>query len=109
MHGLHYVGDKLAVLAAAVSWLTIDGVLVASFDATGIRQPDGAPMGRRHTAALRAAGFIYDGRRHRIRRDGRAVVRLPFRYLGADPAAGPNYTGQPAVQSYYEPDTSRPH
>ncbi|MFD4871429.1 hypothetical protein [Streptomyces sp. NPDC058412] len=30
-------------------------------------------------------------------------MRLPFRYLGTDPAAGPNYTGQPAVASYYEP------
>ena len=27
---------------------------------------------------------------------------LPYRYLGADDRAGPNYTGQPAVDSYYE-------
>lgn len=26
---------------------------------------------------------------------------LPFRYLGADPHAGPNYTGRPAVAAYY--------
>ncbi len=29
------------------------------------------------------------------------TVRLPFHYLGADPTTGPNYTGQPAVGSYY--------
>jgi SAM-dependent methyltransferase len=58
VHGLHYVGDKLAVLAAAASWLTSNGVLVANFDATGIRLPDGPPMGRRLTASLREAGFI---------------------------------------------------
>jgi hypothetical protein len=29
-------------------------------------------------------------------------VVFPFRYLGADDTAGPNYTGQPAVDSYYE-------
>ena len=29
-------------------------------------------------------------------------MNLPYRYLGADDQAGPNYTGQPAVDSYYE-------
>ena len=27
---------------------------------------------------------------------------MPYRYLGADDRAGPNYTGQPAVDSYSE-------
>ncbi|MCY0930331.1 hypothetical protein OTB20_29910 [Streptomyces sp. H27-H1] len=31
------------------------------------------------------------------------AVTLPFRYLGADPGAGPNWTGQPAVGSYCAP------
>jgi hypothetical protein len=52
---------------------------------------------------LRAAGFTYGGRTRRIRRQGCVDVELPFRYLGADDHAGPNYTGQPAVHSYYEP------
>jgi hypothetical protein len=55
-------------------------------------------------AALRAAGFAYSPRRRLLTLHGRR--RLPagvpgFRYLGADPAAGPNWTGQPAVDSYY--------
>ncbi|MER6203040.1 class I SAM-dependent methyltransferase [Streptomyces sp. NPDC001586] len=45
----------------------------------------------------------YSARHHRLALRGPRTVRLPFRYLGADPAAGPNYTGQPAVASYYEP------
>ena len=36
VHGLHYVGDKLAALARAASWLTPDGLLVADLDLTGI-------------------------------------------------------------------------
>jgi hypothetical protein len=51
---------------------------------------------------LGAAGFAYDARTRRIRRTGRFDGALPFRYLGADDRAGPNYTGQPAVCSYYE-------
>jgi hypothetical protein len=50
---------------------------------------------------LRAAGFAYDPRRRRISRTGPADVRLPYHYLGADVLAGANYTGQPAVDSYY--------
>jgi hypothetical protein len=37
---------------------------------------------------------------YRIERPG--WVSLPYRYLGADDQAGPNYTGQPAVDSHYE-------
>ena len=103
VHGLHYVGDKLGLLARIASWLTADGLFVANFDAAAIRFPGSAPAGNRVTAALRAAGFSYDGRAHRISRRGPATVEFGFRYLGADDRAGPNYTGQPAVHSYYEP------
>jgi SAM-dependent methyltransferase len=101
VHGLHYVGDKLGALLRAASWLDEDGVFVANFDASSLRLPDGAPAARRVLPALREAGFVYDSRARRIRRTGRFAGALPFRYLGADDRAGPNYTGQPAVHSYY--------
>lgn len=99
VHGLHYVGDKLGALQRAASWLSETGVFVANFDVSGVRLPGGA---RRLLPALRAAGFTYDARARRIRREGHFTGVLPFRYLGADDRAGPNYTGQPAVHSYYE-------
>lgn len=99
VHGLHYVGDKLGALLRAASWLRDGGVFVANFDITGVQAPGGA---RRVLRALREGGFTYDSRAHRIRRDGLFAGALPFRYLGADDRAGPNYTGQPAVRSYYE-------
>ncbi|HYQ66481.1 class I SAM-dependent methyltransferase [Actinophytocola sp.] len=101
VHGLHYVGDKLGLLARIASWLTADGLFVANFDAGTVRFPDGDPGGRRVTTALRAAGFSYDGRTHRVSRRGPGAVEFAFHYLGADDRAGPNYTGQPAVHSYY--------
>ncbi|MEU7607395.1 methyltransferase domain-containing protein [Streptomyces sp. NPDC041003] len=103
VHGLHYVGDQLGLLARAASWLAADGLLVAHLDPASLRGADGAPAGRAALAALRAAGFRYGARHHRLSLHGPRTVRLPFRYLGADPAAGPNYTGQPAVASYYAP------
>ncbi|TCO55023.1 class I SAM-dependent methyltransferase [Actinocrispum wychmicini] len=94
VHGLHYVGDKLGLLARAASWLTPDGLFVANFDVSSVKAPN-------VTKALRLAGFHYNARTRRIRLDGHAAVDLPFDYLGADDSAGPNYTGQPAVDSYY--------
>ncbi len=99
VHGLHYVGDKLGALRRAASWLSDGGVFVANFDVAGVRLPGGA---RRVLPALREAGFAYAPRARRIRCTGRFDGALPFRYLGADDRAGPNYTGQPAVHSYYE-------
>ena len=101
VHGLHYVGDKLGVLSRAAGWLTEEGLFVADLDLAAIRLPDGRPAGRPLTAALRAAGFTYDSRRRRITRTDKREITLPFEYLGADDRAGPNYTGQPAVHSYY--------
>nr|BFE34565.1 class I SAM-dependent methyltransferase [Actinomadura rugatobispora] len=98
VHGLHYVGDKLGVLARAASWLTGDGLLMASFDARSVRLAGG----RRVAAELRRQGFAYDARRKRISMRGGREVCFPYRYLGADDTAGPNYTGQPAVDSFYE-------
>jgi hypothetical protein len=99
VHGLHYVGDKLATLTRAASWLTAAGWLIADLDASEARTPDGP---RRLASALRAAGFSYQWQRRRISRVGRLDASLPYRYLGADDHAGPGYTGQPSVVSYYE-------
>lgn len=101
VHGMHYLGDKLGALHLMASWLEPDGLLVADFDPTSIRIDGGPPAGRALNRHLRRAGFELDTRRHRIRLQGRRRISLPYHYLGADDAAGPNYTGQPAVHSYY--------
>ncbi|MFI1354091.1 class I SAM-dependent methyltransferase [Streptomyces sp. NPDC020898] len=101
VHGLHYIGDRLALLERAASWLTDTGLLVAHLDPATLRRPDGTDASRPVLAALRAAGFDYSARHHRLGLRGGRSVALAFTYLGADPEAGPNYTGQPAVASYY--------
>jgi SAM-dependent methyltransferase len=103
VHGLHYIGDKLGLISRAASWLTEDGLFVANLDLANLRFPDGRGPGRRITTDLRRAGLEYDGRKRLVACRGRRVVKLLYRYLGADDRAGPNYTGQPAVNSFYEP------
>ncbi|MFD1536599.1 class I SAM-dependent methyltransferase [Nonomuraea guangzhouensis] len=106
VHGLHYIGDKLGVLARIGTWLADDGLFIANFDVRSIRLGDGTPAGRHLTTSLRSQGVRYDGRTRRISWTGRRLIDLPYRYQGSDDQAGPNYTGQPAVNSYYVRGTS---
>lgn len=100
VHGLHYIGDKLALIEAMTSWLAPTGVVAADFDTTEIRRPDGTSASGAVTGILRTAGLVYDRHRHQLHGHGRP--HFPAAYLGADPTAGPGYTGQPAVVSYYD-------
>jgi SAM-dependent methyltransferase len=101
VHGLHYIGDKLTVLTRAASWLTPHGRLIADLDLSAIDIGGGPAAARRLRSRLRAAGFVCNSRRHQISCTGRRDIHLPYTYLGADDRAGPGYTGQPAVRSYY--------
>jgi SAM-dependent methyltransferase len=102
VHGLHYVGDKLGLITRAASWLTPDGRFVANLDLGNLKRANGQPVGRKMVTSLRHCGLEYDRRRRLVTCPGRRTIALPYRYLGADDQAGPNYTRQPAVDSYYE-------
>jgi SAM-dependent methyltransferase len=106
VHGLHYVGDKLGLLARVAGWLAADGRFVAQLDMANIRVTDSPASGRRVSRALRSGGFDWEPRGHRITLNGGREVALAFRYLGSDIDTGPNYTGQPAVDSYYATTTT---
>lgn len=102
VHGLHYIGDKLAAIANAVRHLAPSGLFIANLDLGNFRFSDGKPAGRYIASRLRKEGLTYDTRRRRLRCEGPRQVEFGLRYLGANDAAGPNYTGQSAVDSYYE-------
>lgn len=101
VHGLHYIGDKLGLIALAVSWLTEQGMFAAHLDPRNFRGANGEPAGRAILADLRRSGLEYDGRRRLVMRRGGGAVAFSHQYLGANDQAGPNHTGQPAVDSYY--------
>lgn len=99
VHGLHYVGDKLGAIERAASWLAPGGLFRANFDVASTKVA--GLQTSRVAAELRRAGFSYGARTRILACRGPKRVSLPFDYEGADDAAGPNYTGQPAVDSYY--------
>lgn len=101
VHGLHYIGDKLGLIARAVSWLTADGHFAANLDLSNLKHEDGRSASRIVASELRRNGLGYDRRTKLVSCDGQRLVNFPFRYLGADDHAGPNYTKQAVVDSYY--------
>jgi hypothetical protein len=102
IHGLHYIGDKLGLITRAASWLVEDGRFVANLALENVRVASDPNSDRRMVANLRGAGLEYDRKRRLVACQGRKNLEWPYRYLGADDRAGPNYTGQAAVNSYYE-------
>lgn len=103
VHGLHYVGDKLGMIAQAAAQLSPGGMFVAHLDPLNLRRADGGPLSGRPGALFRRHGLEYDRRRRLLRCGAPKRIDFPWRYLGADDRAGPNSTGQEAVDSYYEP------
>jgi len=100
VHGLHYIGDKLNMIQKAASWLN-QGRFLAHLEYNNLHLRGGSP-GTHIGKHLGKAGFKYNASRHLLSCKGPCHFSLAYRYLGADDTAGPNYTGQAAVNSFYE-------
>ena len=102
VHGLHYIGDKLSVIQKAVGFLKKDGIFTANLDLKNLKLLEAQNSDKVFTGFFSTNGFIFDKRKHLLCLRGNKNFDSPFIYQGADDQAGPNYTGQPAVDSYYE-------
>ena len=102
VHGLHYVGDKLRLIARAATWLTPDGLFLANLDLRNLKLTSGQAFPSLLGKEFRRAGLVFDRKHHLIACRGRRNIEFRLSYAGADDCAGPNYTGQPAVDSYYD-------
>ncbi|WP_417390624.1 class I SAM-dependent methyltransferase [Gimesia sp.] len=102
VHGLHYVGDKLKLIADAASWLKADGTFIAHLDLNNLQSSTREWSVREKREFLQRSHLDYNPRRHTLTCRGYQQIDFPCRYLGASDQAGPNFTGQPAVNSVYE-------
>lgn len=102
VHGLHYIGDKLNLIRRACAWLKEDGLFLANLDLANLRFTDGAPAGKVIAKALRKNGVQFDTRHHLLAVRSRKQLVLKYAYCGADAEAGPNYTGQAVINSFYQ-------
>lgn len=103
VHGMHYIGDKLAVLAKAGRSVKSDGLFLANLALGNIRviQPRISTLD-----LLTSQGFQYNRHARVVSRCGiSTTISFGVRYLGADTHAGANYTRQSVVTSYYSLST----
>lgn len=99
VHGLHYIGDKLHVIQQAVSWLKDDGIFFAHLDPNNLKFENGNVGGKQILQDLQQQGLDYH--QHLLSCRGKRELKSNYQYIGADDQAGPNYTKQAVVDSYY--------
>ena len=99
VHGLHYVGNKLKLIAKSLNNLCPGGNFYANMELGNIK---GIELNRLKQE-LREAGLDYDGKRHILKLEHKkeGAIDFNYEYLGADDQAGKNYTGKEIVHSYY--------
>ncbi len=102
VHGLHYVGDKLKLIEKSVNTLKNNGLFIGNLDLNNIILLNEKDPGSTIKNFFKETGIQYNSRTKIISAQGKKEVEMPFIYLGADDNAGPNYTGQAAVNSVYE-------
>lgn len=107
-HGLHYLGDKVKVITTAITSLEPNGYFIAHLDLTNI-QVKGTNSDVFLKKLFIRNNLHYNTRNKVITCKGTGTLIVGLRYLGADDQAGPNYTGQGAVTSYYDLPTDTTH
>lgn len=75
-------------------------MLIANLDLKSIKS-EGDPDGQYLQKLFRENQVEYNARRKIISCKGPREISINLTYKGADDKAGPNYTGQNAVNSYY--------
>jgi RimJ/RimL family protein N-acetyltransferase/SAM-dependent methyltransferase len=103
VHGLHYIGDKLQLLQQATDWLKDDGIFLTHLDPVNLKFENGDVAGNQIVKELQQQGLDYNKWKHLLACRGKKEIRLNYKYIGADDRAGPNYTNQEVVDSYYRP------
>jgi len=102
VHGLHYIGNKIELILNAAKALKKDGVFIGNLDVEnvlieGVKNPKKTLL-----SFFEKNKIDYNKRKKIITIQGYQKIQSDFVYLGADDKAGPNYTGQEVVNSYYK-------
>jgi len=98
VHGLHYVGDKLLVIAKTLEALKPNGYFITNIDLDNIRDKNDKSL---KAKILKKFKVQYDSRKKLLSCKGYQKVKISWEYLGANDWVGKNYTGQEVVHSVY--------
>ena len=102
IHGLHYIGDKLGIIQKIGNMLTADGLFIGNLALDNLLNESGSALSTWLKNQWAELGWQYNSRRKLLTITGRTDWPICWEYLGADDQAGPNYTGQEVVNSFYK-------
>ena len=101
IHGIHYLGDKLGIIQKIVSMLASNGRFYGNLDLENVPDESDHSLSKWVREQWGQMGWEYQSRKRLLKIQGKRHWPITWQYLGADDAAGPNYTGQEVVNSYY--------
>lgn len=101
VHGFHYIGDKLKALANSLRAISNTGTMIANLDINSIKIA-GDNSEQYLKKVFRENDMAYNARKKVLQCTGPRNIDFGLVYKGANDKAGPNYTGQDAVDSYYQ-------
>lgn len=101
VHGLHYIGDKLALIIKSILSLKENGLFIGNLDLNNIEIEGSKKSKSLLLDFFKQNKIDYNQRTKIISATWVNEITHNFQYLGADDKAGPNYTGQEAVKSIY--------
>jgi len=102
VHGLHYVGNKLELIIKASNALKTDGLFIGNLDLQNIKLLGNSNQQSALKKYFKEEAIVYDAKSKLLSVQGNKVVNSRFKYVGSNDKAGPNYTGQNAVDSIYK-------
>ena len=101
VHGLHYIGDKLAVIQKCIDALQKDGLFIANIDLDNIKNAKGESLKKDLLKLFKTTSIDYNSKTKIISCRGNNTIDFMLKYLGANDKIGKNYTGQEVVDSHY--------
>jgi len=101
VHGLHYIGDKIALLQKLSNSLKSGGKFIGNLSLDNIKIVGIKDSDRMLKKIFRNSEILYNARSKIITLTNPFSILDNFEYLGANDNAGANYTGQEVVDSIY--------
>lgn len=101
VHGLHYIGNKIELIRKCLSALKPEGFFIANLDTRNILLQGAKNPKQQILYLFQKNGLDYSKGKRLLSAMGKKTFGCSLDYLGADDSAGPNYTGQEVVDSYY--------
>ncbi len=98
----------VSIVFSSITYITTNnGFLIAHLDLANLWLIEGDKVKPMSKKLLSDVGLKYNNRKKLLFLENSQELMFELEYLGADDCAGANYTGQPAVNSFYTRNSNK--